>query len=181
MNLLRELTENEFLLMLIDEEQYMKQLSEIIKAVEKSHTMICYVCLNKPYEDVIRDLGSKQIDTKRFFFIDVLTSHYKKPAKVENCIFLSSPSNLENLRSAIKDAMTKGCSAIIMDTISTLLIYQEASNIVKFTHSILTEGKKSVKKLFIVLKEEPVMEESKALIDDLNMFADKKIIIDETQ
>jgi hypothetical protein len=177
MNLIREMTENEFLLMLINEEQYIEQLEKIVKAVEKSHTKICYVCLNKSYQDITKELKARKIDTSRFLFIDVLTSHYKKPEACENCIFLSSPANLDELKDAIKDAMKVGCNAIIMDTVSTLLVYQEASSIISFTHKIMTNGNKGVKKIFIVLKEDPLSEESRMLVDDLNMFADKKIEI----
>jgi len=173
MNLLKEMTENEFLLMLINEEQYIEQLEKIVKAVEKSHTKICYVCLNKPYQDITNELKARKIDTSRFIFIDVLSSHYKKQEPCENCIFLQSPANLDEL----KDAIKVGCNAIIMDTVSTLLVYQDASSIISFTHKLLTDGNKGVKKIFIVLKEDPLSEESRMLVDDLNMFADKKIEI----
>ena len=98
----------------------------------------------------------------------------QKPESVENCIFLPAPVNLDLLRTTIKKVLKKGCSVVMLDTVSSLLIYQEASNIVRFTHDILTEEKK-VKKIFIVLKGEPVLDDNQRLVKDLDMFADKMV------
>jgi archaellum biogenesis ATPase FlaH len=174
MDILREVVENEFLLILLNESQYTDPLKEIIKTLEKTKTRICYVCLSKPYKDVINELKSAGVDTDKFFFIDVLSSHYKEHTTIENCIFLSAPVNLDLLWTSITKALKGGCNAIILDTVSSLLIYHDASEIVRFTHDILTEEKKA-KKIFVVLKEQPTPEDNRILVEDLDMFADKKI------
>lgn len=58
-----------------------------------------------------------------------------------------------------------------------MLIYQQTSSVVKFTHHMLTDEKQeNVKKLFIVLKHDTIpMEENQRLIKDLEMFADKTL------
>ena len=89
-----------------------------------------------------------------------------------------SPTNLAAIRAAIMKAVDeKKCSVILFDTISTLLVYQETSSIVKFTHSILTDGEQeNTKKLFIVLKGDTVPgRDSRTLVKDLSMFADKTL------
>lgn len=180
MDLLQEITNNKFLLILMNEGEYLPKLEEMIKSVEKMKTRICYVCMSKPYTDVVRDLKDKGIDTANFFFIDVLTSHYKKPAPVSNCIFVPEPTDLVKIRLAIMKAVEdKKCSVILFDTISTLLIYQEISSIVKFTHHLLVEEtQENTKKLFIILKEDSVPnEENQRLVKDLTMFADKTLDI----
>lgn len=178
LDLLQEIVKNKFLLILLEEKEYLSRLDEIIKSVEKTRTKICYVCLSKPYADVMEELKNKEINIADFFFIDVLTSHYRKPGPIENCIFVPTPTDLAAIRIAIKRAIEeKECIVILFDTISTLLIYQETSSIVKFTHHLLAEEKhENIKKLFIVLKGDSVpIEESQRLVGDLKMFADKTL------
>ena len=65
---------------------------------------------------------------------------------------------------------------VVFDTISTMLIYQNTSNIIKFTHEFLSEERENEKILYLVLKHETIpLEENEKLIKDLNMFADKTI------
>ena len=178
MDLIQEIAKNKFLLILLEEREYAKKLQEIMKSAEKTRTKICYVCLSKPYKDVMEDIRKQKLNVGDFFFVDVLSSHYKEQEPADNCIFVSSPTNLASLRVAIKKAVEeKKCSVILFDTISTLLVYQETSSIVKFTHCILTDEKQErAKKLFIVLKGGAIPgKESKTLVKDLSMFADKTL------
>ena len=178
LDLLHEIESNKFLIILMEEKEYLSKLEEIIKSVEKTRTKICYVCLSKTVKDVAEDLKNKGFRTSDFFFIDVLTSHYQEPEMRSNCIFVRSPNNLASIRVAIKKAVDeKNCSVILFDTISTLLIYQQTHTVVDFTHHLISEdAKENIKKLFIVLKHDTVtVEESERLTKDLGMFADKTI------
>ncbi len=175
-NLIDEIEKSRFLIIMLDEDIYIDKIAEIAKSIGKDKK-ICYLCLSKPYTDVYSDLKSRDIDLDRFYFIDALSSHYGEKKPTENCIFLSSPTNLSEIRSAIsKAAKEKRCDAVVFDTISTLLIYQETSNIVRFTHEFLSEERERNKILYLVLKQESISpEESERLVKDLNMFADKTI------
>jgi hypothetical protein len=178
LDLLQEIVNNKFLLLLLDEDECPPKLEEIIKFVEKTKTRICYICLSKPYSDIMEELGGKGFNTDNFFFIDVLSSHYREHGPAGNCIFVSSPSDLKGLRDTIRKATKeRKCSVILFDAISTLLVYQETSSIVKFTHHLLIEKEQeNVKKLFIVLKGDSVpKEENQKLVNDLMMFADKAL------
>ncbi len=181
LDLIREIVNNRFLLILMEERAYVSKLEEIIKTVEKTRTKICYICMSKPFSDVADDLEGKGFNIKDFFFVDVLSSHYKAHAPADNCIFVSSPNDLSGIREAVKKATNeKKCSVILFDTISTLLIYEDTSSIVKFTHHLVTDDvRESVKKLFIVLKNESVSpEENQRLLSDLSMFADKAVAVE---
>ena len=178
LDLFQELTKSRFLLILLEEEEYPQKLEEIMKSVEKTGTRICYVCLSKPYADVANDLGSMGMRVDDFFFIDVLSSHYGTPEPASNVIFVSSPADLGEIGEAVKSAVEEGhCSAVVFDTISTLLIYQQTSSIVRFTNSIVSEKKQeNIKKLFIILKGGDVPpDDVNSLAKDLELFADKKL------
>lgn len=177
MNLLEEVSESKFLLIVLTEEQYMKQIYEIVKSLENTKNKVCYVCISKPYADVLEDLKKNGISTKAFVFIDVLSSHYETPAPIENCIFLDSP-NLDSIKRAIDEAITRAsCSVLLFDTLSAMLIYQESFPVLKFAHSMtIGERQENIKKIFIVLKKSDAQQqENTSLINDLKMFADKTL------
>ncbi len=175
---LKDMTESQFILVLLDEGHYLSKLQELISSVETAGTRICYLCLSKPYKDTVEELRSEGIDTGDFFFIDVLSSHYGPPTPAEDCKFISSPSDLDEIRSAIIDSVERrNCSAIVFDTISTLLIYQQTSSIVSFANNLISEKRQeNTKKLFIILKDETTaVTDLDVLTKDLELFADKKI------
>lgn len=126
----------------------------------------------------IESLKENGIRTNAFIFIDVLSSHYGTPKPVKNCVFLDSPQNLDAIQKAIKQIMKrKKLHALIFDTISAMLIYQGIFPILRFTHGILSEtNQSSVKKIYFVLKNDPLTNKENAeMISDLKMFADKLI------
>ena len=185
MDLLKELTKNKFVLVLLEEKQYFEELVKIVKRVNKEHEKICYVCLSKTCNDVLDELKRINLNTNKFYFIDVLSSHYETPEPIKNCIFLKSPIDLSAIRVAVtKSVNKKNCSVVIFDTISALLVYQEVFNIVKLTHSLVTEKlHEKSNTVFIVLKnqDEVLKDLNAGLIKDLSMFADKTINFSKAQ
>jgi len=176
-NLIEEIEKGQFLLILLEEEAYMDKMAEMAKSMARTKKKICYVCLSKPYMDVANDLRSRGIDVKEFHFIDVLSSHYGKRRPTDNCTFLDSPTDLADIRVAISNSLKeKKCSVVVFDTISTMLIYQETSKIVRFTHDFLSEERERNKILYLVLKHDSIpVDESERLLSDLKMFADRTI------
>jgi archaellum biogenesis ATPase FlaH len=163
---------------MLNEVDYENKLFEMIKQAGKTGKKICYVCLSSTYKDVIESFKKKGIDPKAFFFIDVLSAHYENCEKMENCMFVSSPAALEEIRDAIIKAVKENdCGMVIFDTISSLLIYQESFSIVKFTNSFLANKlQEKIKKVFIVLKDsERLKNENSSLAKDISMFADKTV------
>ncbi len=179
MELLKNTSEDKFLLVLLSEKQYEKKLDELVRSVGENHSKICYVCLSKPVEDVAGTLKRLGVGIEKFFFIDILSSHYKSPLPLENCIFIKEGGNkLDLIKSAIsKTIAEKKCSIVIFDTISSLLVYEQTHDILRFTHELTTEEKQqNINKVFIILKENGGLQEyDESLVKDLKMFADESI------
>jgi hypothetical protein len=181
MDLLKEISENKFLMVLLNERQYESKLLEIVRNIDKNHEMICYVCLSKPCLGAIDCLKKFGLNQKKFFFIDTLSSHYEKPKPLENCVFLKEPIKIASIQAAITKAITeKKCSVIVFDTISSLLVYEQAHDIVRMTHNLSVESSSlNVNKVFIVLKENGFEKEYReSFIKDLGMFADRTIQVE---
>ncbi len=166
----------ELLLVLMKEDDYVKNVRSVLEKMRNRDKNVCYVCLSRPYSDVADDLKVKEIDIDKMFFVDVLTSHYKEPDPVSNCNFLKSDEDLVGLMQAVDDAINKhSCGIVVFDAISSLLSRREPLSIMQFANSIAKgERMMNADKLFLFYEgEEPVYEGN--VRKDLEMFADKKL------
>ena len=176
MSLLQDASKNKLLLAVFQENRYDEQLSEIIKLVKGLKSKVCYVCLNRPYNEVINDFKMNNLDINRLFFIDILSSHHTKPKPVKNCIFIKEPIKIKNIELAITDLINKKkCKTVIVDTVSTMLDFESVFSITKFVHNLIMK-EKDINKIFIALKDnEFTVEGPSKLTKDLSMFADRVV------
>ncbi|MCJ7816733.1 MAG: hypothetical protein MUP55_02645 [Candidatus Aenigmarchaeota archaeon] len=174
------INENKFIVFLINEVGYPDRIRRIVSAAEKHRKSVCYVCLSTTYEDVLAWMRPANIAVDKFFFIDTLSSHYERKEAAENCFFVSSPSSLDEIRESLSSAIKeKGCKMVIFDAISSLLEYSDLFSILKFTHSLMTENRcAETRKMYLVVREDVIPEnDSRRLVTDLEMFADKVVDI----
>jgi len=169
MELIDELRNKQIVLIVFPKARYVQEINNVIRAVYTTSNRICYVCLNKPYQSIINNLKASGLPTEKYFFIDVLTSTVKTPEAVDNCEFVESPSAITDLGMAFTKAIQeKGCDNALFDTISTLAIYHDIGEIIKFTQNLMTKARvHNIKSVYIALKED-----SEELVKDLTMFVD---------
>lgn len=172
MDLTQTLKEKQIVLIVFPKAKYTAELNNIIRAADASSQKICYVCLNKPYNSIMNNLKTIGLSESKYFFIDVLTSAVKTSEPLDNCEFVQSPSALTDISLAFSKAIQeKGCDNILFDTISTLTIYQDIGEIIKFSQNMMTKARVSnVKSVYITLKED-----SEELVKDLTMFVDEVV------
>jgi archaellum biogenesis ATPase FlaH len=168
-----DIKEKQVLLIILPKEKYSSEVINISNKISNLNNKICYVALNSPYNAIMSNLSNNNIAVDKFFFIDALTSEVQTPEPVENCIFIAAPNALTELSVAISEALNEQkCDNVIIDSLSTLLIYEEDSTIIKFSHNVITKIRvANSKAVFIVLKEDV----SSELIKDLYMFVDKVV------
>jgi hypothetical protein len=169
MGLIEDIKDKQIVLIVFPKAKYMSNLMEVIKAADATSKKLCYVSLNKPYTSVIDTLKKNNLNPNKYFFIDVLTSTVKTPQPADNCEFVQSPSALTDISLAFTRAVQeKGCDNVLFDAISTLTIYQDIGEIIKFTQNMMTKARvNNVKSVYIALKED-----SAELVKDLTMFVD---------
>ncbi|HJX05087.1 MAG TPA: hypothetical protein VJ461_00080 [Candidatus Nanoarchaeia archaeon] len=169
MSLIDEIRDKQIVLIVFPKSRYMDNLTEVIRAVDASSKKVCYVSLNKPYSSIIASLKTNNLSTDKYFFIDVLTSTVKTPEPADNCEFVQSPSALTDIGLAFTKAIQeKNCDNVLFDAISTLAIYKDIGEIIKFTQNLMTKARVGgVKSVYIALKED-----SAELVKDLTMFVD---------
>ena len=92
-----------------------------------------YVSLNRTQKSTEEILEKHGIDTAKLFFIDCVTTE-----KTKKHVLHISPNQLDLLSTAIKSFINEieGEKFLIVDALSTLLIYNNENEVVKFTQKV---------------------------------------------
>jgi len=181
MDLVKELSkisDKEIVLILCDEKKYLETNLRILHILtNKFKEKGIYVTINRPYESLIELLKKKKINIKSLFFIDAITPTVAgKTEDTSNCLFIDSPQNLTELSIALSEAFTgmkqKEDRFIFFDSLSTLLIYNEAKSVERFAHFLTGKMRKwKIKGVLISLQKN--IDEN--LISQVSHFCDKVI------
>jgi archaellum biogenesis ATPase FlaH len=100
-----------------------------------------YVTINRPYSKILSELQAKNIDTNSVIFIDALTKTVGGSAiNSEKCLYLNHINDLTELgiiiTSAMKALSSKERYFVLIDSITTMLIYNDPQAVSKFLHFI---------------------------------------------
>jgi KaiC/GvpD/RAD55 family RecA-like ATPase len=165
------LDSNNVILVVVEKEKYLSELITVIKEIESIADKTCYVSLTQPYQALLETLKKNSINPEKFRFIDVLTNTVKEEKSTDACTYVSSPSALTEISVAFSK-VSEGAKFAIVDSITTLLIYEDENSVIRFTHSLMTKTRiLGQKTIFIALRED----KDNNLIKDLHMFVDKVI------
>ncbi len=166
----RVLKENDIVLLLLPHNRYSDKIIEIAKIISLLNKKVCYVCLNKPHTTLQKDFEKNKIDVDKFFFVDCVTKN-ANDKRDEYAVYVSSPKALTEISIVVKKVLeTSKIESTVFDSLSTLLIYEDAHVVLRFTHSIVSVFRNlGSKGILIALKEDMKSELGK----DLNMFVDK--------
>ncbi len=170
---LREI-KNQTALLIVPDKDYRKTLMDLTKQASKIYKSVLYVSINDSYDALTRDFKGQKIDTEKFFFIDTRTAASEPhPAPVKNCIFVSSPEALTELKIAISKAYDKQKSELVLlDSLSTLLTHISTATISRWTHDVIAQFRESgATAVFVCLQRD----EESFLVKDIAMFVDKII------
>jgi len=94
---------------------------------------IIYISLNKPKRSIEYIFKKKGIDTKKIFFIDCVTSE-----NMGGDVLHIPPQRLDLLRVALNSFVNgiKGRKCLVVDALSTLLIYNDENKVAAFVKEI---------------------------------------------
>ncbi len=122
-------------------EQLQSKINHAVLSFNKGH--IIYVSLNKTQKSVEKILKDEGINTSKIFFIDCVTNE-----KSRDDVMHIIPTDLEKLRFVIDSFIKEisGQKLLLIDALSTLLIYNSENKVAAFVKEI-TEfaSKKDVK------------------------------------
>ena len=167
--------ENPVVLGLIDPIRYQESVLNLLRYFTHRTPRGIYVTLNKPYATLLKSFSKAGISTESVFFVDAITD---VPATEEDATHacLGSGIDLTNLGISIAKAIkqTKEDRFLLLDSLSTLLIYYDSKAVVKFAH-LLTEKMRSWNSSGSLITVETNSERD--VVSQLSPFCDKVIRI----
>jgi hypothetical protein len=134
-----------------------------------------YVAVNKPYATLMGNFSKARINTERLFFIDAVTKMVGGAAKPgKNFLAIESPQFLTEMSIAISQAMDtlpKGERYFILDSVSSMLIYNSPGTIARFMHFLSGKLREwGARGVFLAVDKEV-----DALLPYITQFVDKTV------
>ncbi len=162
-------------LTLIDPMRYQEAILGVVKYFATKSTRGVYVTLNKPFSVLTKSFEKAGIASDSLFFVDGITN-VPSVEEAQDHACLGSGIDLSNLCIGISRAVgkLKEPRFLLLDSLSTLLIYNDSKAVSKFAH-LLTEKMRrwnTSGSLFTV-----EMNAEKDVVSQLAPFCDKVVKI----
>ena len=170
-NIMGCLSKNQNVVVVSKSLNYEQTMMDMHKAVSKEFKKICMVTLNKPSSALVKKFQEEGIDYSNYCFIDCVPSK-EKVGESKQDTYVSSPSSLTELMLTIdKIKKIHQIDLMILDNISSLLIYNKDVIVLKFLHSLMTRIRQTdTKVIYSILQKD-----MKGPMEDISLFADAVI------
>jgi archaellum biogenesis ATPase FlaH len=169
----KELTENKTLLLVIPSINYKDVIVDLAKQISGTQK-IGYITMNKTIKSLKEIFQKAGVNDNNFFYIDAITKTMTTSNNEANCIFCSSPNNLTEIGVALSKLRSKNPDIIILDSLSTLLVYHDVSSATKFAHSMINRITESGMRGILTILEK---DKDTALNKDMGMMVDKVLYV----
>jgi len=174
---LKQLPKEYVLLVVIKQKNYESTILAFMDIFVNDNKLFgTYITTNKPFRKIMAKFLEKGIKADNLFFIDCVT----KEAKEEhlNGIKVFSSQNVTEINVLLDKAIKskkKGAEFIFLDSISTLLVYNEEKTVEKFVHALLERIYHwKTKGVFITVETKA----NELIIENLSLFFDKVVRIE---
>lgn len=98
---------------------------------------IGYITSNKGSGAVKEGLRKYGISGDKVLLVDCISKTIGIPKKAEDVIFVPSPSSLTTISITMKKMIKAGMPLIVIDSLSTLSVYNRDKLIIKFIHDVI--------------------------------------------
>lgn len=135
-----------------------------------------YISTLKVYSELVKILEDSGVDTTKLHFVDVITKMYGlEPAETGQCVFVSSPVNIQSINSAVVSQLAglNGTPFVILDSLTTILLYNSVPRIVEFTKKMAEYIRRDVNGLLVMMStakgtaNQKLISELGPIIDDI--------------
>lgn len=167
-----QITGGKIFLVISPSQEIQKNIDDTVThLVKKDKTAIAYISFNKPYDTLNKNWKKKKLDLDKILFIDCITTGSAEKKNGKHVIYEMSPNNLTAISLAVNTFLktATGKKAIIVDSLSTLLIYNELNMVARFTNDLIEKARTSDTKAVIFTTKHDEM------INKVSLFFDKII------
>ena len=176
MSTISKVKNTDVVLAVVSPEKFAQTTFEAVKSLVKRGYSGIYITANKASNILQEELRKNKLKTDKIYYIDAISSLIGKPKKAKNTVCAESPQSLTEISIAVTNILPvlKGKKFIILDSISTLLMYNDVLTVARFVHFLVGRMRewKMIGIIFAVKKQMP--EQMKAQI---SQFVDRIIDI----
>lgn len=134
--------ENEIVLFVVPSTLERALTEEMVTYVTQEENALCiYVTVAKPSQTVDQSFTTAGANTENIFYIDCATALTGMSVKRAGNVVYLKPSDLTDISislDSIVDEMPTDRDGILMfDTLSTLMVYNEADTVARFAHALM--------------------------------------------
>jgi len=158
----------------IDQHNYNQSCLVLLEhfIIKKRFLGLC-VLFNKPYETLHEELKRNKLDVNTLWCIDCVSKETGKFTQSDRCFCLEDPSSLTELSLLINTLFNEGkIKFMILDSLFTMLLYNETKEVEKFAHTLITKARKSNVSVAIMSPREKSKED---ILAEITQFCDKEI------
>lgn len=160
-------------LCLLPEGKMKETMLALLEHLLKKNHNVLLVTLNNSFDKVEEVLKKSNQDTNSFYCIDYGDRVNQEPSIEKRHIQLGNPSSLLELSIAVFDIIKEdNIKAILLDCISTMLVYNTVRTVSAFTHKLFANTKNSKVGIVILAQRGILADEISPIISS---FCDKEI------
>jgi KaiC/GvpD/RAD55 family RecA-like ATPase len=132
-------------------QDYMLEVVKIARSLKGQK--VCFITTNKGYSALEETFKISSVDDSKFFFLDCVTRTVMKTKDTKYCKYVSSPSALTEIEIEASKRMKAGDEIFVVDSLSTLMIYQSEEKIARFVHNLISNCKSNKRTLVILIAD----------------------------
>lgn len=175
------MSDEKIVLLITKSDEYQRTNLETLRYfVDDKGLFGIYVTINKPYTTIKKTINNDGIDTTNIFFVDAISKEVGGTTKnADDVVYMDSPQDLTNLSialSEIVEAMPKQDKFLLIDSMSSLTIYNHSKKVSKFARHLVGKMRKWDLNGVIISIEEELEED---ILSHFTQFCDKVIRVSE--
>lgn len=124
-------------LYLLPYQSYNEKAFLITKRLSGKSKRTCYVTINKTCMAVYESLKNNKIDIKKFYCLDSVTPNLFKKKPIANCVYVDLKNLSKFTDTLLNLVKLKKIDTVVLDSLSSLLVYKPANDIIKLLEYIV--------------------------------------------
>ena len=172
MDIIKELSDNQTILLLMPGIEYNKIVLETIKTL--SDKRVCYVTLNKTYGALKELFKKNKIKTDNILFVDAITRSLKEAKDIPKECYFVSPTSISDAFAALHTIIQQEYDYPVFDSLTNLFSYKETEGVEDLIFVLLNKIRETkTKAVFYALNEQ------EKFIPRCCMYVEKTIVIEK--
>ncbi len=173
---IEKMTDDGVGMLFVKERYFLDQVaSSILLRIKNKGFKLVYITASLPSKSIEEKLN--EVKFNDYYVIDcVTTDEFEDNINPDKCVFMKSPGDLTNVSITLENFLSNNNNVfIIIDSITSLLIYNSENEILRFVHFTSSTARSRKSKLvFVVLENKGISEE---FLDKMRSFIDEEAVL----